>query len=57
MNSPAAYVQLKPGLITAEGEVTDASTAEFLRNYMSEFHQFVERVRAVIPRNAELLIS
>ena len=52
MNSPEAYIQFKPGLIDAEGNVTDASTATFLRNYMSEFHQFVERVRTVIPRSS-----
>ena len=50
MNAPEAYIQFKPGLITAAGEVTDESTAEFLRNFMSEFHQFVVRVRTVIPR-------
>jgi chromate reductase len=50
MNAPEAYIQFKPGLITAAGEVTDESTAEFLRNFMTEFHQFVVRVRTVIPR-------
>lgn len=50
MNAPEAYIQFKPGLITPEGEVTDASTEEFLRNYMSEFHQFVRRVLTVLPR-------
>lgn len=52
MNSPEAYIQFKPGLITAQGEVTDKSTEEFLRNFMSEFHQFVARVRTVIPKQA-----
>lgn len=52
MNSPEAYIQFKPGLITEAGEVTDESTADFLRNFMSEFHQFVVRVRTVIPREA-----
>ena len=52
MNAPEAYIQFKPGLITETGEVTDESTAEFLRNFMSEFHQFVVRVRTVIPRVA-----
>ena len=52
MNSPEAYIQFKPGLITPQGEVTDGGTEEFLRNYMSEFHQFVARVRSVIPREA-----
>ena len=37
MNSIEAYIQFKPGLITDDGEVTDASTEEFLRNYMEEF--------------------
>lgn len=52
MNAPEAYIQFKPGLITPEGEVTDASTEEFLRNYMSEFHQFIRRVLTVLPRKA-----
>lgn len=52
MNSPEAYIQFKPGLIAQDGEVTDESTAKFLRNFMAEFHQFVVRVRTVIPREA-----
>src|SRR6187399_1971507 len=34
MNSPEAYIQFTPGLVTDNGEVTDDSTAEFLRTYM-----------------------
>jgi chromate reductase len=52
MNAPEAYIQFTPGLITDEGEVTNASTAEFLRNYMAEFHRFIVRVYTVLPRNA-----
>ncbi len=52
MNSPEAYIQFAPGLISETGEVTDSSTEQFLRNYMSEFHQFVARVRTVIPRES-----
>lgn len=52
MNSPEAYIQFRPGLITEAGDVTDASTADFLRKFMSEFHQFVVRVRTVLPREA-----
>jgi chromate reductase len=52
MNTVEAYIQFKPGLITAEGEVTDASTEEFLRKYLGEFHQFVARVLTVLPRDA-----
>lgn len=50
MNSPEAYIQFKPGLVTEDGEVTDASTAKFLANFMSEYHRFVERVRTVVPK-------
>jgi chromate reductase len=52
MNAPEAYIQFKPGLITDEGEVTNESTAEFLRNYMTEFHQFIVRVYTVLPRTS-----
>ena len=51
MNAPEAYVQFKPGLISDAGEVTDETTAEFLRNYMAEFHQFIVRVYTALPRN------
>jgi chromate reductase len=50
MTSPEAYIQFTPGLITDDGEVTVASTEEFLRNYMSEFAVFVRRVTSVLPR-------
>jgi chromate reductase, NAD(P)H dehydrogenase (quinone) len=50
MNAPEAYIQLKPGMITDEGEVTVPDTEEFLRNYMAEFHAFIGRVLTVLPR-------
>jgi chromate reductase len=50
MNAPEAYIQFTPGLITDDGDVTNASTAEFLRNYMAEFHRFIVRVYTVLPR-------
>lgn len=52
MNAPEAYIQFKPGLITDEGEVTNDGTAEFLRNFMEEFHLFIARVRSVLPKDA-----
>src|SRR4051794_18497690 len=52
MNSPEAYIQFKPGLITPEGEVTDEKSKEFLRNYMNELHGFIVRVLTVLPRGA-----
>jgi chromate reductase, NAD(P)H dehydrogenase (quinone) len=52
MNAPEAYIQFTPGLVTADGEVTNASTEEFLRNYMTELHGFIGRVYTVLPRPA-----
>jgi chromate reductase len=52
MNSPEAYIQIKPGLISDEGEVSDPKTEEFLRKYMADFHAFIVRVTTVLPRNA-----
>src|SRR5436305_1720156 len=53
MNSPEAYIQFTPGLITDDGEVSDESTAEFLRDFMAEFHAYISRVYTVLPRPAE----
>ena len=52
MNTVEAYIQFKPGLITADGEVTDPATQEYLRNYLNELHAFVVRVLTVLPREA-----
>ena len=51
MNSIEAYIQFERGLITDDGEVTNKGTEDFLRNYMKEFHGFIERVYTVLPRN------
>ena len=50
MNSIEAYVQFEKGLITDDAEVTNPSTAEFLRGFMSELHGFISRVYTVLPR-------
>jgi chromate reductase, NAD(P)H dehydrogenase (quinone) len=50
MNAIEAYIQLTPGVITDQGDVTDETMAEFLRNYMTEFHAFITRVYTVLPR-------
>ncbi|HET6587794.1 MAG TPA: NADPH-dependent FMN reductase [Oleiagrimonas sp.] len=44
MNAIEAYIHFTPDLITDDGEVTNDGTTEFLRNYMAEFHAFIERV-------------
>jgi chromate reductase len=51
MNAPEAYIQFTRGLIDDAGNVTNASTEEFLRGYMTEFHAFIVRVYTVLPRN------
>jgi chromate reductase, NAD(P)H dehydrogenase (quinone) len=50
MNVVEAYIQFTPGLIDDDGEVTDETTEEFLRNFMNEFEQFITRVLTVLPR-------
>ena len=50
MNSPEAYLQFKPDLITEDGAVTVEATETFLRKYMAEFHSFIVRVTSVLPR-------
>jgi chromate reductase len=52
MNAPEAYIQFKPGLISADGEVNDESTEAFLRDYMQALHAFIVRVLTVRPRVA-----
>jgi chromate reductase, NAD(P)H dehydrogenase (quinone) len=52
MNSIEAYLQFTPGLINDDGEVVDDTVAEFLSNYMTEFHAFITRVYTALPRNA-----
>ncbi|HUP88508.1 MAG TPA: NADPH-dependent FMN reductase [Longimicrobiales bacterium] len=52
MNSPEAYIQFTPGLITDDGEITDDSTKGFLQDYMKELEGFIGRVYTVLPRSA-----
>ncbi len=51
LNSPEAYIEFTPGLITDDGAVTNQDTEDFLRNYMSEFCMFIERAYTVLPRS------
>jgi len=52
MNTLEAYIQFTPGLITDDGQVTIDTTAEFLRNYMAEFHTFIARVERAYQAQA-----
>lgn len=50
MTAPEAYIQFDPEVYLASGEVTDASSREFLTTFMQEFRDHVERVLTVLPR-------
>src|SRR5687768_1106130 len=50
MTAPEAYVYFQPEHYGPDGEVTDESTAGFLRGFMEEFRTHTERVLTVIPR-------
>ncbi|TNM38484.1 NAD(P)H-dependent oxidoreductase [Nocardioides albidus] len=51
MTAPEAYIHFDPDAYV-DGQVTDEGTADFLRGYISEFRDHVERVLTVLPRNA-----
>jgi len=51
MNAPEGYIQFTPGLVTADGKVTVKSTEDFLRTYITEFRDFIQRVYMALPRN------
>src|SRR5688500_13376232 len=44
MNAIEAYIQFKPEMITADGDVTIERTEEFLRRFITEFGEFIRRV-------------
>lgn len=52
MTAPEAYIQFKPEVFTPDGEVLVDDTAAFLRDYMAEFRDYIERVLTVLPRRA-----
>src|SRR3954454_13545711 len=50
MTSPEAYIHFSPDVFSDDGEVRDETTEAFLRGYMADFREHVERVLTVIPR-------
>ena len=52
MNSPEAYIEFTPGLVTDEGKVTNEGTETFLREFMESFSDFVCRVHMALPKNS-----
>jgi chromate reductase len=49
MTAPEAYIEFTSNLITDHGEVTNASTEQFLRDFMYAFADFTTRVLAALP--------
>lgn len=50
MTAPEAYIYFQPEVYGEDGEVKDEDTAAFLRGFMQEFRDHVERVLTVLPR-------
>ncbi len=57
MTAPEAYIRYSPEIFSPEGEVLDDSVKTFLTNYMQEFHDYIEKVLTVLPRNGGLHAS
>ena len=50
MTAPEAYIRFSEDRFPADGEVIDPSTRDFLRAYMAEFRDHIQRVLTVLPR-------
>ena len=50
MTAPEAYIQYTPERFRDDGEVIDESTADFLKDWITEFRDHVVRVLTVLPR-------
>lgn len=50
MTDVEAYIQFRPDSIGEDGRVNNESTAEFLKNYMRHFHQFVASAHSALSQ-------
>lgn len=50
MTAPEAYTQFSPEVFGDDGTVHSSSTEEFLRGFMAEFRDHIQRVLTVLPR-------
>lgn len=53
MTAPEAYIHFVPGDYAEDGSVTNPRTETFLRDYMTEFRDHIERVLTVLPRSTD----
>jgi chromate reductase, NAD(P)H dehydrogenase (quinone) len=50
MTAPEAYIQYSSDVFNDDGEVKLESTAVFLKDFMTEFRDHIQRVLTVLPR-------
>ncbi|WOQ70403.1 NADPH-dependent FMN reductase [Microbacterium limosum] len=50
MTAPEAYIHFSADVFGEDGSVSNADTEQFLRTFMSEFRDHVQRVLTVLPR-------
>jgi chromate reductase len=50
MTAQEAYIRYSAEVFTDDSEVTNDSTRDFLRTFLVEFHTYIVRVLAVLPR-------
>jgi chromate reductase len=52
MTAPEAYIHFSRDVFAEDGTVSNSQTEEFLRSYMADFREHVQRVLTVLPRQA-----
>jgi chromate reductase, NAD(P)H dehydrogenase (quinone) len=52
MTAPEAYIHFSPDVFAEDGTVSNPATEEFLRSFMADFREHVQRVLTVLPRQA-----
>ncbi|HYI50578.1 MAG TPA: NADPH-dependent FMN reductase [Microbacterium sp.] len=50
MTAPEAYIHFSPDVFAEDGTVTKPDTEEFLRGFMGDFREHLQRVLTVLPR-------
>jgi chromate reductase, NAD(P)H dehydrogenase (quinone) len=50
MTAPEAYIHFTEEVFQDDGTITNSSTEEFLRAYMAEYREHIQRVLTVLPR-------
>ena len=50
MTAPEAYIRFTADDFGDDGTITNSQTEEFLRDFMAEFREHVQRVLTVLPR-------